>query len=286
MNISVVVATKDRPTELTHLVRRLARILDPGDEVVIVDQSSCENTVVVTESIPGLHYVYNPKIRNLPEARNQGIHISTQAVVAFLDDDAYPLDDWRDAVQVALARHADADGFAGPALEPYRVPLNNWTGGTGIVVTSIGRVKRNMIGRLITEDVCSAGGCNMVFRRSALEQVGGFDARFGGPSLFEEVDLCYRLGRRGSRVRWIPEMRVVHTVKPSGGTRTEASDRIYWRGHNLGLFMAKNRTRHVLLAGLVQFGILIMKHALGMNRLDRAMGFARGYLEGAQCRHE
>src|SRR5205814_2021637 len=41
-------------------------------------------------------------------------------------------------------------------------------------------------------------GCNMAFRRDALEAVGGFDPRFRTAG--DDVDLCWRLQARGGRI--------------------------------------------------------------------------------------
>ena len=53
-----------------------------------------------------------------------------------------------------------------------------------------------------------SGSCLLV-RRSAFEQIGGFDEEFF--MYFEDVDLGYRFGRAGWRNRFLPEAEVTHT---------------------------------------------------------------------------
>jgi N-acetylglucosaminyl-diphospho-decaprenol L-rhamnosyltransferase len=52
-----------------------------------------------------------------------------------------------------------------------------------------------------------SGACFLV-RRSAFEQVGGFDERYF--MYMEEVDLCWRLGRAGWKVVYAPAAMVIH----------------------------------------------------------------------------
>ena len=64
-------------------------------------------------------------------------------------------------------------------------------------------------------------GAAMLIRRSALEQVGGFDETFG---LYgEELDLCTRLRDVGWKVLATPELEIMHV----GGVSTGRSRRTY-----------------------------------------------------------
>src|SRR5262249_40201259 len=51
-------------------------------------------------------------------------------------------------------------------------------------------------------------GCNMAFRRTALMQVGGFDPRFRVAG--DDVDLCWRLQKRGGTIGFCPAAMVWH----------------------------------------------------------------------------
>jgi len=53
------------------------------------------------------------------------------------------------------------------------------------------------------------GGFNVVYRRSALEAVGGFDERFPGATA-EDADLSFRVRKRGYELRFAPAARVCH----------------------------------------------------------------------------
>jgi len=62
-------------------------------------------------------------------------------------------------------------------------------------------------------------GCNMSFRKSALEEVGGFDPIFTAAA--DDVDLCWRLLGKGYQIGFNPSAVVWH--------HRRASVRGYWR---------------------------------------------------------
>lgn len=59
-------------------------------------------------------------------------------------------------------------------------------------------------------DVDWVAGTHFVVRRTAWDEVGGFDEGFF--MYLEDVDLCWRLKARGWRVRYEPAARVVHAI--------------------------------------------------------------------------
>ncbi|RFA22839.1 hypothetical protein B7R25_03245 [Subtercola boreus] len=78
-----------------------------------------------------------------------------------------------------------------------------------------------------------SGACLLV-RRTAFEQVGGFDDRFF--MYFEDVDLGERLGNAGWRVLYVPSASVHH----AGGTST--------RDHSAAMQRAHHRSAYQYLA--------------------------------------
>jgi N-acetylglucosaminyl-diphospho-decaprenol L-rhamnosyltransferase len=64
-----------------------------------------------------------------------------------------------------------------------------------------------------SSDVDWVSGTCMLARRSAFDEVGGFDEAYF--MYVEDVDLCWRLGRAGWRVGYEPRARVVHTIGAS-----------------------------------------------------------------------
>ena len=65
-----------------------------------------------------------------------------------------------------------------------------------------------------------SGAC-MLARRSAFDEVGGFDARYF--LYWEDADLCRRLRARGYEIRYLPSATAVHHVGRSSRTARAAS---------------------------------------------------------------
>lgn len=80
-----------------------------------------------------------------------------------------------------------------------------------------------------------SGACFLV-RRSAWDEVGGFDESYF--MFMEDVDLCWRLWRRGWRVAYEPAGRVVHVV---GASRARHPYRMQW-AHHRSMFRFATRT--------------------------------------------
>ena len=76
-------------------------------------------------------------------------------------------------------------------------------------------------------------GCNIAFARWAIEQVGGFDERFGpGAPLVaaEEIDYLYRMHRGGLKVIYTPDVVVYH----NHGRRTAEAVDVLMRSYMIG----------------------------------------------------
>ena len=74
-------------------------------------------------------------------------------------------------------------------------------------------------------------GAVMLVRRSAFEEVGGFDERFF--LYYEDEDLCRRLRARGGRIAVTPEVRVAHALQGASGGAGAAPPPAYERSRAL-----------------------------------------------------
>ena len=85
----------------------------------------------------------------------------------------------------------------------------------------------------------------MSFRREVLEEIGGFDTRYGGTFFYEETDTCLRVRKLGYRMRYRPDAVLTHLGAPAGGCRIEDIEKqVYWYGHNFSLLFLKHFPRY------------------------------------------
>ncbi len=205
--VTVVVPVKD---DLVGLDRCLKRCFSSGvdDPVVVVDDGSA--AAVAMQTLVGDHgarLVRRETSGGPGAARNAGLADLDTELVAFIDADVEPGEEWLhglvghfdDPAVVAVAPRVRSR--PGPGLrdryEREHSPLD--LGATPSIVGP---------GRAVAYVPSAA----LVVRRSAVESIGGFDAsfRFG-----EDVDLVWRLVAGGGVVRYDPGVEVVHEPRGS-----------------------------------------------------------------------
>lgn len=196
---SVVVPTVGRPS-LRRLLESLAAARGPApDEIVVVDDRARAAGPLDLPDGPVPVRVITSGGRGPAAARNCGWRSARSGWIAFLDDDvevdpAWPADLESD-LQLLPDQAAASQGRVTVPLPGGRRPTD-W--------------ERNVAG---LERACWATA-DMVYRRSALEEVGGFDERF--PRAYREDS---DLGLRVTGAGWLilqGDRRVTHPVRPAG----------------------------------------------------------------------
>src|SRR6266540_3752802 len=206
--ISVVVCSLNGSRTIRDCMDALRRLDYPNFEVVVVNDGSTDETARIarTYGFP----VITIGNAGLSHARNVGMRASTGEIVAYLDDDAYPDPDWLRHLALSFvgSRHA---GVGGPNLAPP---------GDGAVAEAVAHAPGGPTHVLVTDEEAEhIPGCNMAFRKAALEELGGFDPRFRVAG--DDVDLCWRLRDRGWTIGYSPAAVVWH--------HRRNSIRAYWR---------------------------------------------------------
>jgi len=215
LRVSVVINTFNRCGSLETTLAALRRQNYPHFEVIVVNGPSTDGTAELLESHRDSIRAGTCAKRNLSVSRNVGIAMAAGDLVAFIDDDAVPDENWlRDAVP-AFDREevAGAGGFVydhtGYQLQ-YQYSLADRLG-RGIFNVS------SPIGENFCYPGCSIypylQGTNAIFRRSAVMEVGGFDEAYD--YYLDETDLCLRLIDAGYLLRQLSNSFVYHRFLPS-----------------------------------------------------------------------
>ena len=203
--VSVVVCTYNGAATLADCLDGLQKLHYPDYEVIVVSDGS-------TDAVPQIASEYDVRLvetenRGLGSARNTGLRAATGEIVAYTDDDTRPDVDWLKY----LAHTFTTTGYAavgGPnPIPPYARGIeqcvSNAPGGPTHVL-------------LTDRDAEHIPGCNMAFRKSALEAVGGFDPQFKIAG--DDVDICWRLLDRGFKLGFNPGAVVWHRRRRTVGS--------------------------------------------------------------------
>jgi glycosyltransferase involved in cell wall biosynthesis len=195
--VSVVVCSYNGARTLRDCLDGLLALDYPNYEVVVIDDGSTDGTAAIASEYP-FRLIKTPN-RGLSAARNTGLEAATGEIVAYLDDDARPDAYW---LRYLTATFMDGDwaGVGGPNLTPP---------GDGAVADCVGNAPGGPVHVLLSDrEAEHIPGCNMAFRRSALEEVGGFDPRFRVAG--DDVDACWRLRARNHKLGFSPAAVVWH----------------------------------------------------------------------------
>lgn len=207
-DMTVVIPVRDRVAELN----RVFDALGARSPVVVVDDGSMD-----ADAIAGLSEGRGARLgrhtasRGPAAARNTGWRAVGTGLVAFVDSDAIP----DPGSLEALAAHF-ADPLVGalaPRIEPT-VPAPSVGRAIGRYAASHSPLDLGPLPAVVRPGsrVSFVPTVTLVVRRTALEEVGGFDEalRYG-----EDVDLVWRLADAGWRVRYDPSVVVTHE-EPGG----------------------------------------------------------------------
>ena len=206
--VSVVVCSRNGARTIRDTLDALTRLEYPDLEVIVVDDGSTDATAAIAAEYPFL--VISTPNGGLSAARNVGLTAATGEIVAYIDDDAWPDPHWLHYLVATLARGGHA-GVGGPNLPP---PGDGW------VAECVGHAPGGPTHVLVTDTEAEhIPGCNMAFRKSALEAIGGFDRRFRTAG--DDVDVCWRLLDRGGTLGFSAAAMVWHHRRDSV--------RAYWR---------------------------------------------------------
>jgi GT2 family glycosyltransferase len=206
--ISVVVCTHNGAKTLPFCLRGLSELEYPDFEVIVVDDGSTDASAEIAKAF-GVT-VISTENHGLASARNLGLRFATGEIVAYLDDDASPDAHWLHYLTLGFQDGGYA-AVGGPNLPP---PDAGALG--GCVADAPGGPTHVLVSDREAEHI---PGCNMAFRKKALEDLGGFDPRFRVAG--DDVDICWRLSAAGELLGFSPAAFVWH--------RPRDSIRAYWR---------------------------------------------------------
>ena len=182
--ISVVVCSYNGARVIRECLEGLQKLDYPNYEVIVVDDGSTDDTAEIARQYP--FRLIRTENRGLSSARNTGCEAASGEIVAYIDDDAYPDPHWLQYLANTFMT-TDHVGVGGPNLPPP---------GDGLVADCVAVAPGGPIHVLISDrEAEHIPGCNMAFRKAALEAVKGFDPKFRVAG--DDVDICWRLQEKG-----------------------------------------------------------------------------------------
>jgi GT2 family glycosyltransferase len=167
---------------------------------VFVDDGSTDDSVEVARQAIGdddRFEVISTANRGPASARNVACRAATTEWLAFTDDDCVPQPRWLEEM-IASARASGADIVQGRTISDPTVRRRD------LPWFVRGKDIDRWSGRFQT--------CNLLIRRSRLDEIGGFDESFPPRGFGEDTDVGLRIVRAGGTTTFAPEAVVHHRV--------------------------------------------------------------------------
>lgn len=199
--ISVVIPVKNREDMISKCLKAVFSQSCKPYEVVIVDGHSTDKTVEKAKEFP-VKIVYED-YGTVGGARHVGLKNARGEYVAFTDADCIPEEDW-------LKNLVDGfgDDVVGVGGGIRNIGNGLWGKSNAIIMNTFVGSANSVQGRLFKEKrfVKTISGCNSMYRRKALMEIGGFDV-----ALFinEDTELNRRLSKIG-KLLYTPDAVVLH----------------------------------------------------------------------------
>jgi N-acetylglucosaminyl-diphospho-decaprenol L-rhamnosyltransferase len=216
-----VVVTYNSSAAVTASLPALGEQLGAGDELVVVDNASRDDTVAtVLAIVPGAVVVRNERNLGFAAGANAGARAAAGDLLLFLNPDATP-----------------APGF----VDAIRSPSHDWTAWMGLVTTDGGRAVNSSGGVLHFTGIAWAGqtpaaaprevaflsGACLAVPRTTWERAGGFSSEYF--MYHEDVDLSLRLRLAGGRLGVEPAAAVEHDYEfAKGAAKWRLLERNRW----------------------------------------------------------
>lgn len=200
LKISVVIPHLNDPAALARCLAALAAGTRQPDEITVVDNGSAQLPEAVCAAHSGVRLMLEPTPGPGP-ARNAGAAVSSGDVLAFTDADCLPEPGWLAAVEQAFA-----DPHLGILGGDVRVAVAN--------PARLGMIEayESIFGYQVERYIRDMGftiTCNLAMRPAVLAAVGPF----GGLAIAEDRDWGQRATAAGHRIRYAPQMIVLHPAR-------------------------------------------------------------------------
>ena len=278
LTIDVVVVTWNQRDLTLDCLRHLAQSTVPA-QVIVVDNASADGTL---EALAGEF----PEALVLPQAENLGfapaVNIGVGAgssdVVVLVNNDVEVEPDFLEHLVAPLAADPAVGMVAGLTVQPGGALIDQLGISVDRGLAGYLRGRHAPVGTVPSDRLLAPCGCAAAYRRTAWEQVGGFDSAFFAYG--EEFDLGLRIRQAGWGAAEAPLARGVHLGGATTGVDSPMQRELsaFARGFIVGRYRGLNVQAVIVDAAVVVKGLLTSRSFIPLR------GRIRGWRAGRRTR--
>ena len=227
-------------------------------ELIVIDNASTDESLEIARSYqgrPGYTLIENDRNTGFSYAVNQGIRLAKGEYVALFNNDAFAEPTW--LAELIKTAESDARIFAVSSLM-IRHFERELADDAGDYVTLLGFACKRGDGLKASRytkpcRTFSACGGAALYRKSILDEIGGFDENFF--AYFEDVDLSWRANNAGYKNVLCPAARCYHICGASTGAVKYNAFKSQQSGRNSILLPLKNEPLLMLVLNFIPLAL-------------------------------
>lgn len=193
-------------------------------ETIVVDNASSDNsTQMIREEFPYVNLIANKRNYGFAKANNQSLEVASGRYFLILNPDTKLLNNAFKKMIDFMDDHFDAGAIGCKVLNPdltLQLSCRTFPSFSSVVWDYIflssyfpknkifGKYRMSHWNHNCICQIDQPMGCCLMIRKEALASIGVFDEKFY--MYFEEVDLCYRLKKKGWQIYFTPEAQILH----------------------------------------------------------------------------
>ena len=214
MFLSVIICTYNRDKHIRRALESLARqnYDRSAYEIIVVDNNSTDKTSEIIHQFKQEHPEYNivlteEKQQGLSFARNKGLALAKGDYVSYIDDDGIAREDYVRQIKQYVEQFPTDVAFGGKVLPKYekgKEPawMSSYIERIISIVDLGDKVK-------VLKKIYPVG-CNMFFKKSVLEEIGGFNTALKLRA--DDKYIFFKIREAGYRVLYLPNVVVWHFI--------------------------------------------------------------------------
>ncbi|WP_181243779.1 glycosyltransferase family 2 protein [Chamaesiphon polymorphus] len=239
MNISIILVNYNGAEFLAECLNSLAKFINADCEVIIVDNSSADNSVeIVRTRFPWVQLICSEVNLGFGKANNLAVEQSQGKYLLFLNTDTLLTEHTPQILADYLDREPDVAAigtritFQDGSYQLSSGMLPN------LAIEFIDKIRygldrqwHNRVANIYNKQYSTirevgwvTGAC-LTIRRDIYQKLGGFDPKFF--MYFEDKDLCKRIRDLGFKVIYYPDTSIIHLLGGSSKNVTKNVDHYY-----------------------------------------------------------